>query len=261
MDKEHDAFKVGSAAARSAAPLASDSEPGADLGGIRKSFGASARAWRSRLGISQEEVAVRAGLHRTYVSDIERGARNPSLESISRLARALGISMSTFFLEAGQAGIGAGQSAVSSEAPGDILFVENNPTDVKLTLEALKMARFTNRIEVVNDGAAALDFIFMRGDHGKRQGQSLPEMVLLDLSLPKISGLEVLKEIKAEPTTRHIPVVVLAASREDQDIMASRKLGAEAYIVKPVDFHNLSAITPQLHLRWALLRSASPAAL
>jgi two-component system response regulator len=137
----------------------------------------------------------------------------------------------------------------------DILFVEDQADDAELTMQALKSAKITNRIHVVRDGAAALDFLFSTGEYARREPGSRPLMILLDLNLPKISGLEVLRRIKADPRTRSIPVVVLSASKQDRDIATSKRLGAEAYIVKPVDFQNLSQVTPQLSLQWALLKS------
>lgn len=207
------------------------------------------KIWRNRLGISQEELAGRAGLHRTYVSDIERGARNVSLESISKLSRALEVSVATLFAQSEKTG-----SAFASDELVDILFVEDNPNDVQLTLAALKEAKITNRIQVVRDGAAALDFLFCTGKYAHRQPENRPQVILLDLGLPKVSGLEVLRRVRADARTRAIPVVVLTASRHDRDVAASRQLGAEAYIVKPVDFQNLSEVTPRLSLCWALLK-------
>jgi len=210
------------------------------------------RSWRSRRGISQEELAERAGLHRTYVSDIERGARNVSLQSIEKLAGALEISVSTLF-HTGPDGGGEGRRGGADEFV-EILFVEDNPDDVQLTMHALKEARIANRVHLVRDGVAALEFLL--GAEGEPPPAVRPHLILLDLNLPKIDGLEVLRRIKAHPRTRSIPVLVLTASRHDADIRTSKRLGADGYIVKPVGFQNLSEVTPQLHLEWALLRTA-----
>lgn len=212
------------------------------------------RAWRGRLGISQEELAERAGLHRTYVCDIERGARNVSLKSIEKLAKALEISLSMLFGNPPQ-----GSTIVTPplEVPVglvDILFIEDDANDADLALKALKHAKISNRIHVVRDGAEALDFLFCTGPYSVRRPSDGPHMVLLDLNLPKINGLEVLRRIKNDPRTRAIPVVVLTASQFDSDIAASKRLGADAYIVKPVDFQNFSEVTPGLSLEWALLK-------
>lgn len=219
---------------------------------MQKTFGASIKARRSQLGISQEELAERADLHRTYVSDVERGARNISLQSITKLASALAISVSALFPQA------EAQKGKTSAANGsnvvDILLVEDNDDDVKLTLHAFKKARFTNCVHVINDGAEALDYVFCRGKYADRSSETRPEVILLDLNLPKVSGLEVLRQLKAEKRTRKIPVVILTVSQSSQDIAECRRLGAETYIVKPVDFQNLSQATPRLNLNWALLK-------
>lgn len=212
-------------------------------------FGISVKNWRSRLGISQEELADRAGLHRTYVSDIERGARNVSLESIDKLARALEISVAALFPQSDKPA-----SATASDELVDILFVEDDPNDVQLTLAALREAKITNPIHVVGDGASALHFLFCTGPYAHRKPRHRPQVILLDLGLPKVSGLEVLRRIKADARTRSIPVVVLTGSLRDRDAIASKQLGTQAYIVKPVDFQNLSEVTPQLSLHWALLK-------
>jgi len=222
---------------------------------VKKSFGASVRGWRGRLDISQEELAERAGLHRTYISDVERGARNVSLESIEKLARALEISVAALLSYNRESQPGKPEERfLSPDELVDILFVEDSTDDVELTLQALQRAKITNRISVVRDGAAALNFLFCTGEYAERQPGKNPQIILLDLGLPKIDGLEVLRRIKADPRTSSISVVVLTASSRDRDIVTSKRLGAEAYIVKPVNFHNLSEVTPQLRLNWALLR-------
>ena len=222
---------------------------------VKKIFGASVKAWRKRLGFSQEELAERSELHRTYISDVERGARNLSLESITRLARALDISVSTLFppeLPTGKA------TGVSNHGHGqkfvDILLVEDNADDVALTLHAFRQARFANRVEVVTDGQEALDYLFCQGKHASRYPAERPQIVLLDLYLPKVSGLEVLRRIKADERTRPIPVVVLTISQVFGDFKECKRLGAETYIIKPLNFQRLSQITPRLKLDWALLK-------
>ena len=225
---------------------------------VQAQFGTVVRAWRSRLGISQEELAGRAGLHRTYVSDVERGTRNVSLASIDKLAAALEVSVATLFAQVGRVSAdGSPLQAIGPDQLVDILFVEDRPEDVELTMRALTNANFKNRISVVRDGAEALEYLFGTGESPEQPQRStnLPNLVLLDLGLPKISGLDVLRRIKAEERTRNIPVIVLTASSGDKDAMASRRLGADAYIVKPVGFQNLSEVIPQVSLHWALLKS------
>jgi two-component system, response regulator len=225
---------------------------------VKKQFGAAVRLRRDHLGISQEELAGRAGLHRTYISDVERGARNVSLESMHRLAGALEIPLSVLFSRLGEplSLDTAAEPLLSPDELVDILIVEDSSEDTELAIKALKDVRMTNRIYVVRDGAAALDFLFCRGQYAHRKRNDRPQIILLDIGLPKIDGLEVLRQIKADPRTRTIPVIVLTSSRRDRDVAASQRLGAEAYIVKPVDFQNLSGVTPQLSLQWALLKRA-----
>jgi CheY-like chemotaxis protein/DNA-binding XRE family transcriptional regulator len=222
---------------------------------ITTRFGASVRNLRFRLGLSQEELAERASLHRTYVAGIEGGTRNVTLKTIEKLAHALKVSTATLLPQAGKPGVNKPTGELSADELVDILFVEDRADDVELTMQALTSAKITNRIHIVRDGAAALNFLFGNGEYAHRERSSRPQMVLLDLNLPKVSGLEVLRRIKADPRTRSIPVVVLTASKRDRDIATSKGLGAEAYIVKPVDFQNLSEVTPQLSLQWALLKS------
>ncbi len=139
------------------------------------------------------------------------------------------------------------------ERPVEILLVEDNPNDVELTLRALKKNNLANRIEVVRDGAEALDFIFCAGAYAQRNIDQAPKVILLDLKLPKVDGLEVLRQIKADPRTRAIPVVVLTSSREDRDIVESYNLGVNSYIVKPMDFEQFTEAVRQLGLYWLLL--------
>lgn len=219
---------------------------------VKKPFGAAVKIWRSRLAISQEELAGRAGLHRTYVCDVERGARNVSLESIEKLARALEISTAALFSYASSA---AGQHDLprfSTDGLVDILFVEDDPQDAELAMAALN--GITNRVQLVSDGQAALDFLFCQGDYARRLPSERPQLILLDLELPRLSGLETLRRIKSDSRTSAIPVVVLTGSDRDHDIQASKQLGAEAYLAKPVDMLNLTRLAPNLHFQWALLK-------
>jgi CheY-like chemotaxis protein/DNA-binding transcriptional regulator YiaG len=225
---------------------------------VKKNFGTSVRVRRKQLGISQEELAERAELHRTYVSDVERGARNVSLESIEKLARALNVSVAALFPQSEPQG--SFQVAVDGNGAGkdfvDVLLVEDNSNDVELTLHAFNNARFANRVHVVRDGAEALDYIFHRGEYALRRAEDRPQLILLDLNLPKVSGLEVLRKIKEDRDTRTIPVAILTTSQKDRDIAECLQLGAQVYITKPVDFVRLSEATPQLNLDWALIKSS-----
>ena len=135
----------------------------------------------------------------------------------------------------------------------EILLVEDNPNDVELTLRSLKRHNLSNHIHVASDGAEALEFLFGTGAYAGRGFEPTPKVILLDLKLPKVDGLEVLKRIKADPRTRVIPVVVLTSSREQRDIVESYQLGVNSYIVKPVDFEQFTESMRQLGLYWVLL--------
>ncbi|MFL7871411.1 MAG: response regulator [Anaerolineales bacterium] len=137
--------------------------------------------------------------------------------------------------------------------PIEILLVEDNPNDEELTLYALKKNNINNHIQVVRDGAEALEYLFCTGAYAHRQINEPPKVVLLDLKLPKVDGLEVLKKIKADERTRIIPVVVLTSSQEESDIVESYQLGVNSYIVKPVDFEQFIEAVRQLGLYWMLL--------
>jgi two-component system response regulator len=135
----------------------------------------------------------------------------------------------------------------------DILLVEDNPQDAELTMRAIKKRNLANPVHLVEDGAEALDFIFCRGDYAGRDPARPPRVILLDLKLPKVNGLEVLREIKSHERTRAIPVVVFTSSREDPDIQQAYALGANSYVVKPVDFDNFLDAMSHLGLYWLLV--------
>jgi CheY-like chemotaxis protein len=195
------------------------------------------------MGISQEELANRAALHRTYISDVELGLRNISIKSIAKLAKALNLSVPTLFAHA-QSTLG-----VAPDRSVELLLIEDNPRDVELTLRAFWKAKITNVVNLARDGPEALLYLFPKETD---RSHPLPGVILLDLYLPKVDGFEVLRQIKGDPKTRNIPVVVLTVSDREADIAECRRLGAANYIVKPVGFRNFSDLTPELDLHWTL---------
>ncbi len=140
--------------------------------------------------------------------------------------------------------------------PGKILLVEDNPDDVALTLRALKSHNITNEVIVAQDGAQALDYLF--GAKANALGDELPAVVLLDLKLPKINGMEVLQRIRADEGTRLLPVVILTSSDEERDVIEGYSLGANSYVRKPVDFVEFTQAAKQLGLYWLLMNRAPP---
>jgi two-component system response regulator len=137
-----------------------------------------------------------------------------------------------------------------------ILLVEDNPDDEELTIRALKKNKVTNNLVVVRDGAEALDFLFGTGAYAGRDTAVVPGLVLLDLKLPKIDGLEVLRRIRADQRTRRMPVTVLTSSKEEQDLIKSYDLGVNSYIRKPVDFNQFTEAVRQLGMYWLMLNES-----
>jgi CheY-like chemotaxis protein len=141
----------------------------------------------------------------------------------------------------------------------EILLVEDNPNDVKLTLHALRQNKLANHVHVVRDGAEALEFLFHTGAYAGRSGQTNPRVVLLDLKLPKVDGLEVLRLLRRDERTKCLPVVVLTSSREETDLVESYELGVNSYIVKPMDFSQFVEAMGTIGMYWLLLNTV-PAA-
>jgi len=139
-----------------------------------------------------------------------------------------------------------------------ILLVEDNPDDVDLTIRALKKNNIVNEVVVARDGVEALDYLFGTGAYAGRDFREMPQVVLLDLKLPRVDGLEVLKQLRADERTKLLPVVVLTSSREERDVVNGYKLGANSYIRKPVDFDQFSEAVRQLGLYWLVLNESPP---
>ncbi|MFO7880518.1 MAG: response regulator [Bacteroidota bacterium] len=137
----------------------------------------------------------------------------------------------------------------------EILIVEDNPNDAEMTVRAFKQNNLTNNITLVDDGDKALDFIFARGKYAKRNIRNRPKVILLDLKLPRVDGLEVLRQIKSNQETKYIPVIVLTSSSEESDMIQSYDLGVNSYIIKPVDFDKFVAAVQNLGLYWLLLNA------
>lgn len=141
--------------------------------------------------------------------------------------------------------------------PVEILLVEDNPYDAELTRRALKKHNLANNLFVIDDGAAAVDFIFCQGEYKDRDHNLLPKVILLDVKLPKLNGLEVLEKIKSNPLTRDIPVVMVTSSREDPDIQKAYNLGANSYVVKPVEFDAFVSAMSYLGFYWLLVNQTA----
>jgi two-component system, response regulator len=141
-----------------------------------------------------------------------------------------------------------------------ILLVEDSSTDEELTLRALRKSNIVNRVVIARDGAEALDYLFMQGAHAGRDPGEVPQVVLLDLNLPKLGGHEVLRRIRADPRTKLLPVVILTSSKEDRDLVGGYASGANSYVVKPVDFTQFAESVRQLGMYWLVVNQPPPSA-
>jgi two-component system response regulator len=222
-------------------------------------FGAVVKGLRVGLGLSQEELAWQADMHQTYLSDVERGRRNISFLRLIRLVRALHVSLPDFFgaFEGPGSSEVAGPRLTRVPAPsgmemapaegGEILMIEDSSLDAALTRRAFLKAGVTNPLRVIRDAEIGLDYLFGTGEW-KRRKRARPQLILLDLNLPRMPGLEFLRQVKADPRTRPIPVVVLTVSKIDHMIIECGRLGADNYIVKPVSIENFVKMIPHLNL-------------
>jgi len=139
----------------------------------------------------------------------------------------------------------------------EILLVEDNPHDAEMTIRSLRRANLANKLIHVKDGAEALDFIFARGAYIERQIANKPKVILLDIKMPKVDGIEVLKQIKSNDTTKTIPVVIMTSSKEEQDVITSYQLGVNSYVVKPVDFEGFAKAVAELGFYWLITNQAT----
>ncbi|HVU18933.1 MAG TPA: response regulator [Candidatus Didemnitutus sp.] len=226
-------------------------EPGDAIEAFQAELGAKVRAHRLRMGITQEELAWRADMHRTYIADIECGGRNVTLRSVANLARALEVSVADLVAEACQGANGNGVEK-PAKATGDILLVEDNAADIELTQHAFASVNLLNSVRIARDGQEAIDLLLGKGAFEKN-GPLTPRLILLDLNLPKISGLEVLRQIRRHKPTVDVPVVIVTVSLRHEAIAECRRLGATQHIQKPLRFENLSHVVSKLNLHWALL--------
>jgi two-component system, response regulator len=222
-------------------------------------FGAVVRSQRLSAGLSQEELAHRSGLHRTYVTDVERGARNPSLNSIKKLSDALGMPLGGLFGLVEEADRREHQTAASSHQenasphkPAAILIAAENSSNADTVIRVLSENNIVNNVHVVHDGAEAMDYVFCTGAYKKRDFLETPGLVLLDLRLGKIDAFTILAKIRDNPLTRPIPVVALGA-QSDQDLAKARQHGVTEFIVAPFDFPKFALASAQLGFQWTLV--------
>jgi two-component system, response regulator len=215
---------------------------------ITSRFGASVRSLRYRLGISQEVLAERAGLHRTYIAGIEGGTRNVTLKSLDKLARALQVTPATLLLQLSDPPTKEEPSSDGDYA--EILVAEGNRDDEEFILHAFKHARVPHSIRVVRDGQEVLDFLFRTGRHARRDAAPRPKVILLSLKLAKMNGLKVLRRLKADLRTRTIPVVVLTSSQAESDVLECYMAGVNSYAVKPKDFDTFIQLAQMIAQYW-----------
>jgi len=209
------------------------------------------------LDLSQEALAERASLHRTYIAGIEAGMRNVTLKTMEKLAHALQVPTATLLLDAagpvGRSELARSAATNGKHEPREILVAAESLAAVELTARAFQQARIINPLQAVYDGQEALDFLFRTGRFAERKPGDCPQLVLLDVNLPKVSGLEVLRRLKADGRTRRIPVVVLTDSGVSKAMAECKRLGAETWLMKPLNFKGLAAALQKLGMSWLLL--------
>lgn len=226
---------------------------------LQKWLGMVVRLLRKQLGITQEELAWRSKMHRTYIADIERGARNVTLRSIENLAKALQVTVGNLLSYASAPEqLALGQTSLkSSRRAEEILLIEDNVADATMTQRAFRLAKMTNPLRILQDAEGGWDYLCGIGQYTSN-GPTHPALILLDLNLPGISGLEFLRRLKDDLRMKDIPVAVLTISRSDRMIIECSRLGVVNYIVKPLSFESLVQVTPALNLHLTLSPSHSP---
>jgi len=217
-------------------------------------FGSVVRSQRLGAGLSQEELAHRSGLHRTYVTDVERGARNPSLNSIKKLSDALGVPLSGLFaLVEAQSGSDGSPDSTVVRAPAsrrgrvNVLVAADRQVGIEPLLRSLN-GDLLHTIHAVYDGSETLDYIFCTGPYKKRDMMDTPDCVFLDLGLSKVNSLEILSRMRGNPLTSSIPVVALV-TQPDQNLDKARQLGVSEFIAAPVDIAKLTRALSQVGLK------------
>jgi CheY-like chemotaxis protein/DNA-binding XRE family transcriptional regulator len=228
---------------------------------ILKYFGLVVREIRKERQLSQEELAGLSGLHRTYITDIERGTRNVSLKNITRIAQAVNISlplMFTRFEEIAHAEEKVKKSSVKQEEvqrnPVEILLVEDDQNFIELTLHMFRQWNIANMVHVVRTGPEALEFLFTDPSTDDRSGK-VPKVILLDLNIPLVDGFAVLRQVRSNPLTHDIPVVVLTSSSLETDKARCHQLGVEEFLTKPVNVEAFSAVMKRLGFNLFLLEA------
>lgn len=218
--------------------------------GTKARLGSTVRFCRQKMGLTQSELALISNLERNYVADVERGARNVTLRGIMSLAEALQVTVGRLLArESDDEGtLWHIRRVQAPAAQREILLIEDSPADAALTVRAFKRAGIRNPLTTAGDADEAMEFLFGNGRYSNRR-PGRPQFILLDLNLPTMSGLEFLRRVKGYPSTRRIPVVVLTGSHNDRMVRECGRLGAESYIVKPLNVESLVRATPNLGLR------------
>ena len=223
---------------------------------ITSRFGTVVRSLRHRLGLTQEALAERAELHRTYIAGIEGGVRNVTLKTIEKLAHALHVSTATLLLDAvgapARSELTKPPATCTAQAHKEILLVTDQHAEVKRMLLAFQQARIVNPVKIAYSGQEALDLL-LPGHAAEDQLGNRPQLVLLDLQRAKPGAREVLQRLKADQQTRAIPVIMLMDDKFPKEMAEGQRMGADSYIVKPLNFDKIATAARQLGMFWQLV--------